>query len=189
MIQKLDVPTLTTLYEHEMTHTFPRAELKPLKSMLRMHDEGNYDILGYFDDDDNLLAYACACTATTPVLLDYLAVVSEHRGKGIGSRFLSAIQDDDDLYPSIMLEIEAVDAAENDADRQARHRRQRFYERLGFTRTPIQAHVFGEHYWVLTDSADHPPCHINDAMTETYRYMVPDRDTFAENVRIWHADA
>lgn len=36
MIKKLDAQTLKDLYEREMKDTFPRAELKPLKAMLRM---------------------------------------------------------------------------------------------------------------------------------------------------------
>lgn len=144
MIKKLDAQTLKDLYEREMKDTFPRAELKPLKAMLRMQADGHYDALGYYDDETGaLLAYACTCTAGTPVLMDYLAVVASHRGEGLGSRFLSAIMEAKDLYPAIMLEIEAVDDALDDDDRATRERRQRFYERLGFVRTCTEAHVFG----------------------------------------------
>lgn len=186
MIQKLDAPALVTLYEREMVHTFPRAELKPLKAMLRMQAEGKYDVLGYYDDDD-LLAYACMCTAATPVLMDYLAVIRDRRGQGLGSRFLSAIKEASDLYPVIMLEIEAVDDAVDAVDRAMRARRQQFYERLGFRRTTTEAHVFGEHYWVLTNQ-QHAAASVRTAMEQTYRYMVPEAKTYADNVRIWERD-
>ena len=64
MIKKLDAQTLKDLYEREMKDTFPRAELKPFKAMLRMQADGHYDALGYYDDETGaLLAYACTCTA------------------------------------------------------------------------------------------------------------------------------
>ncbi|MEE0433828.1 MAG: GNAT family N-acetyltransferase [Peptococcaceae bacterium] len=185
MIQKIDAQTLTTLYEQEMTHTFPRAELKPLKAMLRMQAEGRYDVLGYYDDNGTLLAYACLCTAAEPVLLDYLAVVAAHRGEGLGSAFLSALMQEASPYPAIMLEIEAVDDALNEDDRAMRARRQRFYERLGFVRTTTEAHIFGEHYWVLDNQTTLGEHSAHTALTTIYRYMVPEEDAFARNVRIW----
>lgn len=186
MIKKLDAQTLTDLYEREMKDTFPRAELKPLKAMLRMQAEGKYDVLGYYDEQGEQLAYACVCKAAEPVLMDYLAVVASHRGEGLGSRFLSAIMEAKDLYPAIMLEIEAVDDALDDDDRATRERRQRFYERLGFVRTRTEAHVFGEHYWVLT--SDPARESVREAMEKIYHYMVPEEDAYANNVRIWDGE-
>lgn len=183
MIRKLDAQTLSELYEREMKDTFPRAELKPLKAMLRMQADGKYDVVGYFDEEGEQLAYACLCTAAEPVLLDYLAVTAAHRGEGIGSRFLSALLAEKTLYPAIMLEIEAVSDALDEEDHAMRARRQHFYERLGFVRTTTEAYVFGEHYWVLASTSDHAS--VCDAMTAIYHYMVPERDAFEKNVRIW----
>lgn len=185
MIKKLDAQTLAALYEQEMQQTFPRSELKPLKAMLRMQAEGHYDVLGYYDESDTLLAYACLCTAAEPVLLDYLAVVAAHRGEGLGSAFLSALMQEASPYPAIMLEIEAVDDALDDDDRAMRARRQRFYERLGFVRTTTEAHIFGEHYWVFDSRTALGEHSVHTALTAIYRYMVPEEDAFARNVRIW----
>lgn len=185
MIKKLDAQALSHLYEAEMTATFPRAELKPLKAMLRMQAEGRYDVLGYYSEDGALLAYACVCTAAEPVLLDYLAVVASHRGEGLGSRFLGALLAATDLYPAIMLEIEAVSDAADEDDHTMRARRQAFYERLGFIRTSTEANVFGEHYWVF-DSRAHLGRHsVSEALTAIYHYMVPEEDAYENNVRIW----
>ena len=185
MIKKLDADTLTTLYAQEMTKTFPRAELKPLKAMLRMQAEGRYDVLGYFNDEDALLAYACVCTAGTPVLLDYLAVVEAHRGEGLGSVFLSALMKEGSPYEAIMLEIEAVDDAIDADDRAMRARRQRFYERLGFVRTTTEAHVFGEHYWLFCDRPALAGQSIAAALADIYHYMVPEADAYAANIDIF----
>lgn len=186
MIKKLDAQTLKDLYEREMKDTFPRAELKPLKAMLRMQAEGKYDVLGYYDEQGEQLAYACVCKAAEPVLMDYLAVTAAHRGEGIGSQFLGALMQAKDLYPAIMLEIEAVDDALDEDDRAMRSRRQHFYERLGFVRTCTEAHVFGEHYWVLT--SDPARESMREAMEKIYHYMVPEEDAYANNVRIWDGE-
>jgi len=185
MIKKLDADMLSMLYEQEMKQTFPRRELKPLKAMLRMQAENRYDVLGYYNEEGTLLAYACVCTAAEPVLLDYLAVVAAHRGEGIGSAFLSALMNDKALYPAIMLEIEAVEDALDESDHLIRARRQHFYERLGFVRTTTEAHVFGEHYWVLDNQETAAAHSVAEAMAGIYHYMVPEREAFDRNVRIW----
>ena len=184
MIKPLNPDTLIHLYNTSMKYTFPRQELKPLKAMLRMYEEGNYDVWGYFHRDD-LLAYACFCSAAQPVLLDYLAVTREHRGEGHGSTFLKELMNDKSIYPSIMLEIESVHEALDDADRLIRQRRQNFYERVGFVLTTTEANVFGEHY-VVMDNQTHLGVHpVNDAMDRIYRYMVPEREAFEQHVKIF----
>ncbi|MDO4281207.1 MAG: GNAT family N-acetyltransferase [Peptococcaceae bacterium] len=172
MIRRMDAETLTAVYNNSMKTTFPRMELKPLKAMLRMQADGCYDVWGYYSDAGELLAYACVCNVSTPVLLDYLAVVENHRGEGLGSIFLGALMSDKSLYPAMMLEIEAVSAAEDAADREKRARRLRFYEKLGFVLTRTEAHVFGEHYWVLDNQSELGDHDVNDAMTDVYHYMV-----------------
>ena len=44
-LQLLNKEELTALYQNEMTADFPRAELKPLRAMLRLMDMGRYDPL------------------------------------------------------------------------------------------------------------------------------------------------
>lgn len=184
MIKRLDADKLIHLYDSSMKYTFPRQELKPLKAMLRMYEEGNYDVWGYYDRSE-LLAYACVCSAAEPVLLDYLAVTEAHRGEGHGSSFLKALIGESSVYPAMMLEIESVEDALDEADRVIRARRQSFYERLGFVLTATQAKVFGEHYVVLANRPELEKHPVTDAMHEIYRYMVPEREAFEKNVHIF----
>lgn len=184
MIKRLDADKLIQLYNTSMKKTFPRQELKPLKAMLRMFEEGHYDVWGYYNQSE-LLAYACVCSAAEPVLLDYLAVTEAHRGEGHGSHFLKALIDEAAVYPSMMLEIESVEKALDEADRKIRMRRQSFYERLGFVLTATQASVFGEHYVVLANRPELEKHPVKDAMREIYHYMVPEREAFEKNVHIF----
>ena len=187
MIKLLSPETLTHLYDTSMKQTFPRQELKPLKAMLRMQAEGKYDAWGYYQDDV-LLAYACFCNVDQPVLLDYLAVTQENRGKGVGSIFLKEFIKDQSYYPAVMLEIEAVQEALDEADRKMRMRRQAFYERLGFRLTTTEARVFGEHYVVL-DNQSHLGTHpVHETMHNIYSYMVPEKEAFEQNVHIFNRE-
>ena len=187
MIKLLGPDAWIHLYDTSMKQTFPRQELKPLKAMLRMQEEGKYDAWGYYQHDE-LLAYACFCNVDNPVLLDYLAVTQENRGKGYGSVFLKEFIKDTTYYPAVMLEIEAVKDALDDADRKMRMRRQHFYERLGFRLTTTEAKVFGEHYVVL-DNQTHLGTHpVNDTMHNIYSYMVPEKEAFEKNVHIFNQD-
>ena len=44
-LQNMTKEDLAALYENEMTTDFPKAELKPLRAMLRLMDLGRYDPL------------------------------------------------------------------------------------------------------------------------------------------------
>ena len=183
MIKLLNEKELEFIYEDSMRDTFPRMELKPLKAMKRMQGEGRYDVWGYYNEENELLAYACLCTAATPVLLDYLGVYKNHRGGGIGSEFLAELAASES-YSAVMMDIEAVSDAIDEADRAVRARRQRFYERLGFVVTTTDAHVFGEHYMVL-DNQTHLGVHdVTEAMEAIYHYMVPEKDAYNKNITI-----
>ena len=54
----LNKEELTNLYKDEMMFDFPRAELKPLRAMLRLMDMGQYDPLLVTDDQGVALGYA-----------------------------------------------------------------------------------------------------------------------------------
>ena len=58
MIKLLNEKELEFIYEDSMRDTFPRMELKPLKAMKRMQGEGRYDVWGYYNEENELLAYA-----------------------------------------------------------------------------------------------------------------------------------
>lgn len=90
MIKKLDAQTLKDLYEREMKDTFPRAELKPLKAMLRMQADGHYDALGYYDERNRCTGSPTPAPAQPARQCSWIILPSSpsHRGEGLGSRFL-----------------------------------------------------------------------------------------------------
>ena len=122
----LNKEELTNLYKDEMMFDFPRAELKPLRAMLRLMDMGQYDPLLVTDDQGVALGYAMIWLprARNGALLEYLGVL---RG---GQLFGEAEAPTSD------------DPAENDL----RRRRIAFYERNGFRVLDYECALFGVHF-------------------------------------------
>ena len=86
----LNKEELTNLYKDEMMFDFPRAELKPLRAMLRLMDMGQYDPLLVTDDQGVALGYAMIWLprARNGALLEYLGVLRGKRNGGLGSQVL-----------------------------------------------------------------------------------------------------
>lgn len=83
---------LDDLYEVHMKRDFPKAELKPLKALQALTDQGFYQSYGLFDPQDALMAYALYWTAGEGhdyVMLDYFAVLPHLRNAGVGSALLA----------------------------------------------------------------------------------------------------
>ena len=75
---KLNEPApqqLAQLYRQELTSAFPPEELKPLRSMLSLMEQGRYQALGLYDGED-LVAYALIWLepGCPFALLDYLGI-------------------------------------------------------------------------------------------------------------------
>lgn len=140
----LNKEELTNLYKDEMMFDFPRAELKPLRAMLRLMDMGQYDPLLVTDDQGVALGYAMIWLprARNGALLEYLGVLRGKRNGGLGSQVLLLLAA---RYGQLFGEAEAPtsdDPAENDL----RRRRIAFYERNGFRVLDYECALFGVHF-------------------------------------------
>lgn len=143
-LKLLDKQELTGLYENEMVFDFPRAELKPLRAMLRLMDMGQYDPLLITDDEGMPLGYAMVWLprARNGALLEYLGVLRGKRNGGLGTQILPLLAE---RYGQLFGEAEAPtsdDPAENDL----RRRRIAFYERNGFRVLDYECALFGVHF-------------------------------------------
>ena len=142
-LQLLNKEELTALYQNEMTADFPRAELKPLRAMLRLMDMGRYDPL-LVTDGGRPVGYALAWLPENRkgVLLEYFGVLRGLRNGGLGARILALLAE---RYGQIFGEAEkpnSDDPAENDL----RRRRIAFYERNGFRVLDYECALFGVHF-------------------------------------------
>ena len=89
-LNELSPQQLAQLYRQELTSAFPPEELKPLRSMLSLMEQGRYQALGLYDGED-LVAYALIWLepGCPFALLDYLGTMAGLRDRGLGSRMLT----------------------------------------------------------------------------------------------------
>lgn len=177
------------LYGHQMQRDFPESELKPLESILRMKRAGEYDVLGAHDGG-TMVAYALVYHPRRGrvLLLDYLAVEGDYRGRGIGTALLGALKahyaEEADV---LLIECERPKAAPD--EKQAR-KRIRFYEGSGAQLTSARVWLFEVEYSIMA-----LPCGERvfpekrdwaQEILSLYRQML-EPDAYARNVRLIRA--
>ena len=57
-IRPMTVPEIEKWYAEELAEAFAPAERKPLADILALRAEGRYELLGLFNERDELLGYA-----------------------------------------------------------------------------------------------------------------------------------
>lgn len=147
-LKTLTKDQLKELYTDRMRKDFPPSELKPLFVMLDAVDKGIYEALGLYDGDE-IVGYSCLVKQSTNYLMDYLAIISEKRNKGIGSTLLTLLSEYMDGSGNFIIEVEDPEYAKDDEDRKLRVRRMHFYLRNGCIDTGVRARCFGVEFVIL----------------------------------------
>lgn len=149
---------MTVIYHQYMVADFPQDELKPLDRILYLMQTGLCCAYGLYDnekDGGELRGYA---TFIVPDglrygLLDYLAVLKEYRGTGIGHAFFHLIGTTlSARYPTLrgfFIESEAVAYAADAKERQIREKRISFYVQNNCLKTALGSKLFGVTYSIL----------------------------------------
>ena len=185
------------VYEAYVPQHFARNEVKPIKNVKRMWNEGGYSCIGFFENEEaslkDITGYAFMSRNINiehpkTVLLDYLALRHEYRGRGYGSELLKLLANQKDAdYKAVLIETEDLDYAANDKERAERIRRDAFYTRGGVIKTNVKTLVYRARYanWylplgdtVLTDEEE------LEEITKIYDYMIPEgkRNLYFEGV-------
>lgn len=154
------------LYRRELKRTFPPSELKPLRTIQRHMRAGRYPAWGLYQGEE-LTAYALLWQTVDgrAVLLDYLGVPRDRRGRGWGSRMLAQLRRIYGERAAILAEVEAPEAAEP-GERALQERRLDFYCRAGFRYAGFDSRLFGVHYRLLAAGAGEEP-----ELLEAYRTL------------------
>lgn len=171
---------ITSVYNSYMKNDFPKDELKPLSMIVKALDNEQYFCYGIFNDD-NLCGYAYFVSliigSKQYCLLDYFAVLSNMRDKGIGSEFLQLLHNK--LKDIEMIICESEDPAGTTGDElDIRYRRIAFYLRNRFINTGVTASVFGVNYILLELDLDKE--HTNDDIRTYYSKLY--RSFLTENL-------
>lgn len=186
--RSLDLQQTKQIYDTHMKEDFPADEIRPWKWFAAMWDQGTYESLALYDED-NLVAYAFFVKKPgfSYVLLDYLAVCREFRGGGYGSRFLALMREYFAGLDGIMLECEAVSGAGDDEERRMRQRRIGFYVRNGAVATGAWCRMFGIHFSILMYPVGEKkmiPEAAPAIMDEIYRVMYAP-EAYRKKVSLW----
>lgn len=133
-IRHMTVPEIEKWYEEELAEAFAPAERKPLADILSLRAEGRYELLGLFNERDELLGYATIWRQPDGaglVLLDYLGVSARLRNGGLGAELCAHLAR---RYggQGLILESEAPVPGGSPAENELRRRRIAFYARNGF---------------------------------------------------------
>lgn len=139
------------LFADHIMRDFAVNERRPLFLLKRLHRRGLYKFWTLHDDTSGeMLAYAGFLLApdTDAMLLDYLAVEPQYRGKGIGSRFLKEISAYCDTG-GVLIECEAPESAGSLEEKDIRLRRIAFYLKNGAVETRTRWRFFGVDYDLL----------------------------------------
>lgn len=117
---------------------FPRSERKPFSIITRMQAQGKTDIW-YAQENGKFCGFATTINSDDLILLDYLAIQKDARGKGYGTDVIHKLYD---IYQGkgIFVEIELV--SRNAENYEERLKRKHFYLACGMQDLHVSASVF-----------------------------------------------
>lgn len=119
--------------------SFPRAERKPFLTILKKYRAGSTDVWCILEETQ-FLGFAATMNSPTLVMLDYLAVLKQHRSRGIGSVALKKLMM---RYADRAFLLEIESPYEPGSDQILRKKRKQFYVNFGMEPLQIMAEVFG----------------------------------------------
>lgn len=153
-IRELKKSDIKFIYETRMENDFPPEEIRPWNMFERSFSLGLYTGYGLFEGE-KLLSYATFTFSENKntILLDYYAVDSSLRGKGIGGKFLGELSKKlcDKL---ILLEVENPKFSKDSQDLSIRTRRIGFYQRCGAHLSNVTSKVFEADFAIMYISND-----------------------------------
>lgn len=155
--RKIKASEIPDWYEFNLCEDFPVNEVKPLDNILKLCEDGRYDIFCYFDEAEcseharKGMGYATIWKApgADTYLLDYLGVPRAFRNQGLGAKILRDIRNQvfmdevkagkyspDDSESEFCLIVESeTPLEEGDAEENLlRKRRCEFYRRNGYVK-------------------------------------------------------
>ncbi len=187
--RRLSEKEIIEIYKTIAVHHFPKAELKPVENVCRYLDQKLYMGYGLFCED-TLFAYALFLVVPTEkkLLLDYYAVLEEHRNTGTGSEFLQKLRKELTFAQGIYIESENPDYAKNEQEKTIRTKRIAFYHRNGAVSTGLCSILFEVPYQILylptNDTATADTANYFEDVDLIYHTMFPP-DVYREKVQLF----
>ena len=149
------------VYEQYLLKDFPPDEIKPWRQIQALLKKNQYLCVGLFAREA-LRGYAFFASipsdgGLTDYLLDYFAVLSSYRDRGLGGAFLSLLGQYIPQAGLIIIEAENPDDDRFPQEKETRLRRLRFYLRNGVLDTGVTAQVWGVEFRLLIFGGQRKP--------------------------------
>jgi hypothetical protein len=174
-LKQLSIEDIEEVYYKYAEKDFPSEELKPLDMIKKLVKKEIYICYGLYEKSQ-LLAYAFLVTGKSYILIDYYAVCSGHRDKGIGSIFLKLLKEQFKTYDGMIVEVEKIEDAPNDAEKIIRKKRIDFYKRNGLKITKISIYLFNVNYSIMCLCNDNlKDLDIYKGLEKLYKKIVPEK--------------
>ncbi|MGM9997852.1 MAG: hypothetical protein ACI38Q_00385 [Candidatus Bruticola sp.] len=154
------------IYEKYSTITFPPEELEPWDKVANLFAQNRYLGWGLFNERQELCCYAFFSISPCGLhMLNMLETMPDKRGLGYGQQILTKMKEH--FAPSpIFIEVEALEAAVDEADKTMRERRLNFYYRLGAVDTSIRASLGGMLMYILVLNKEPSELNIKEVSRE-----------------------
>lgn len=147
--RKVEIIEFEFIYNSWMINDFPENELKKLDHIKEIFKQGKYECI-VMEEDGQIKAYACFLWLKPTVkILDYLAVVSDTRGKGYGSQLLNWLKEGKGKS-EIIVESEDPNFTVDDKEKIIRERRISFYEKNGLMKRKFSLKLSEVEFNILT---------------------------------------
>lgn len=150
IVQKLTFSEIKTVYNCNMPLDFPKEEIRPWSNFEMMLEQNNYAGYGFYLNNE-IVCYALFVVNSTEntALLDFLAVNSSYRGKGIGTQVIAEINKIFKDLDCVILEVENPKFAKSSEDLIVRNKRIDFYKNNSVMTSGITSYVMGVNFSIM----------------------------------------
>ena len=141
-LTNLNIDEIRNIYQTRMVIDFPQAELKPLEYIIEAVNDGIYECLRLYKDEE-CIGYTFLVKQGNSYLIDYLAVYPDKRNNGAGSKLLSFLKEYLTKADAVILEVEDPKYADSEKEKDIQTRRLLFYLRNDCVDTGLRVRCFG----------------------------------------------
>lgn len=131
MLRKIKFKEFKNLYRKHIIYDFPKTERPNLQGFRKRILQGKEEVY-IFVEEGTEKAYCIIANLDEYVLISFLAVYKEQRGKGTGTKLLKEIAKKYPNKKGILLEVENPEFANNEKERDIQEKRIKFYEKANY---------------------------------------------------------
>ena len=178
VIKKADLEKAKQIYKY-MGEDFPKNEIPNYTGFLKLTQENIQNVYIY-EENSQEIAYFVTMEKDEKVLITHLAVIKEHRGQGVGKRFLETIKNFLSNKKVLIVEVETEKNAKNEQELEVIEKRLRYYLNAGFVKcNELNYVLYNVDYYILTYSTDESsisPNMLKDTIESIYDGLFPKKN-------------